>query len=115
MPLIIKLLALLFASISIAKSYIDYRKHQEPRTMFVFWSVIWIAAATIVIFPTLIDQVVAYTKERTISLGSLVSLSFIFMLYIVYRIYTKAARIEYQQAQLIRKLGLRGELKKTKK
>lgn len=113
--LLIKAIALLLAAISIIKSYLDFRKKREPQLMFVFWTIVWIVAAVLVVYPLLIERLFAYTKDQSVTLGSIMSLAFIFMLYIVYRVYAKAARIEYQQAELIRKLGLAKSLKRGKK
>jgi hypothetical protein len=110
--LVIKIIAILIAAVAISKSYIDYRKRLESKAMFFIWTVIWLAATTIIVYPLLIDELARYTKDQTITLGSLSGIAFIFMLYIVYRVYAKAARIEYQQAELIRKLGLKKSLKK---
>lgn len=105
--IIVKIIVVLVAFVSISKSYIDYRKRQESQTMFLFWACVWTLSAAIIVYPPLIDAVIKATKGQTVTIGSLTGLAFIFMLYIVYRVYTKASRIEYQQTELIRKLGLR--------
>ncbi len=110
----IKFVTILLAALAVTKSYLDYRKRLEPLLMFIFWSAVWLAAATIIVYPSLIDRVVSYTQDRTLTVSSLMGLAFVFLLYIVYRVYTKAARIEYQQAQLVRKLGLKQGLPKKK-
>lgn len=112
--MIIKLVTILLAALSVAKSYLDYRKKREPLVMFIFWAVIWILAAVLVVYPLLIERLLSYIQERTITFGSIVSMAFIFMLYIVYRVYTKAARIEYNQAELIRRIGLERSKKRKK-
>ena len=110
--LIIKIIAVLLAALSISKSYLDFRKKREPKIMFLFWTVVWVIASTITIYPALIDKIAAYSRDQSITFGSMVSLAFLFMLFIVYRVYAKVARIEYQQAELIRKLGLKKVIKK---
>jgi hypothetical protein len=109
--ILVKLAAVLIAAVSISKSYLDYRKKQESRVMFLFWSIIWCAAAIIMVYPKLIDTVISAFQGQTVTLSSITGLALIFMLYIVYRIYTKAARIEYKQNEMIRKLGLAQEFK----
>ncbi len=106
MIIVIKLLAVILALTTIAKSYLDFKKKQETLIMFVFWSVIWIIATTLVVYPLLIERINQFTKDYTLTLGSVVSLAFIFMLYIIYRVYAKAARIEYQLNNLARKISL---------
>ena len=104
--LVIKFIALFLSSFAISKSYLDYRKKREPFVMFIFWSLVWLAAAVIIIYPTLIDKLISYTQDKTINVSSLTGLAFIFMLFIVYRIYAKVARVEHQFTQLVRKTGL---------
>lgn len=111
--ILIKAIVIVVAAFSITKSYLDYRKQQESRTMFGFWMIVWVGAATVVVYPLLIDRIIQYFKDQTITVGTVISFAFIFMLFIVYRIYAKAVRIEYQQAELIRKLGLKKALKKS--
>ncbi len=110
--LFLKAVAVFLAIISITKSYLDYRKKRESLLLFVFWAAVWVVSVSIVVYPPLIDKVTASFKDQTITLGSVTGVAFIFMLYIVYRVYTKAARIEYQQGELVRKLGLRDIPKK---
>src|SRR3989338_6094225 len=100
---LIKILTLIIAFISISKTYLDYRKQHESKIMFIFWTVIWLVVTAIIMFPILIDQVVAYTQDKSITISSVIGMSFVFMLYIIYRIYSKATRIEYRQNELIRK------------
>jgi hypothetical protein len=107
--LILKGIAVLLAIVSSIKSYLDYRKKREPLIMFLFWLVLWVTATSVILYPSIIDRIAAITRDTTITIGSLTAMAFVFMLYIVYRVYTKAARIEYQQMQLIRKIGLTKE------
>lgn len=107
MIIVLKAIAVLLGLISITKTYIDYRKKREPLIMFLFWIILWIVAITILVYPVLIDRLISITQDTTITIGSLTAMAYVFLLYIVYRVYTKAARIEYQQTQLIRKLGLK--------
>ncbi len=109
---VLKAVALFLAAIAIIKTYLDYRKKRESLVMFAFWTIVWVAATSVVVYPRLIDRVLVSLKDQTITLGSVTGVAFIFMLYIVYRVYAKAARIEYQQVELIRKLGLQKILQK---
>lgn len=115
MVIFVKLIALTFAAISITKSYLDYKKKLEPRIMFLFWTVIWLVAATLAVFPVLIERIVNASQDQNITVGSFITIAFVFMLFIVYRVYAKASRVEYRQAELIRLLGLNQALKKKKK
>jgi hypothetical protein len=114
MHIIIKVIAIILAGVSISKSYLDYRKKLEPPVMFFFWTIVWLGATVLLVFPSLIDAIIASTRA-TITIGALMSLALVFMLFIVYRIYTKASRIEYQQRELIRKMALLEGIKQKRK
>jgi hypothetical protein len=111
----IKVFAIILAFIAISKSYLDYRKGLEPRIMFIFWLIVWTAATILIAYPLLIERIAIYTKDSNITIGSVTSVAFVFMLFIVYRVYAKSARIEYQLTQLIRELSIEKNLKKKDK
>jgi hypothetical protein len=111
MILIVKLVAILLALISLAKSYLDYKKGLEPKIMFIFWCIVWIVATIIVTYPILIEKIDSYFKGGGFTLGSLTGVTFIFMLFLIYRVYAKSARVEYQLTQLVRKLSLKQPIK----
>jgi hypothetical protein len=113
--ILVKVFIVGLAAVAISKSYIDYRKKYEPRIMFLGWTTVWVTATIFAIYPLLVDRLVSYTNDTTITVSSLLSTGFIFMLYIVYRVYTKAARIEHRQQELIRRLGLERGLKNSRK
>ena len=113
--LLIRIITILIAGVSISKSYIDYRHKREPAVMFIFWCVVWSIASLIIVYPPLIDKVLAYTKDKSITVGSLTGLGFLFILFIVYRIYVKVSRVEYNQTKLIREVGLHKLFTRRKK
>lgn len=101
-----KIFAILLAFIAVSKSYLDYRKRLEPLVMFIFWLVVWTIATILIAYPLLIERLNALLPEGSLTVGSLSSVAFIFMLFVIYRVYAKAARIEYQLNQLVRKTSL---------
>jgi hypothetical protein len=113
--LLIKCIAIVLAAVAITKTYLDYRKRLEPLLMFVFWTVVWISATVVIVFPGLIYQLIDYSQDRSVTIGALTGLAFIFMLYIVYRVYAKVARVEYQFTELVRKITLAEKDKGKKK
>jgi hypothetical protein len=117
MIILIKAIAVLIAIISIIKSYLDYRRKHDSWIMFLFWTFVWFGSGLVVVYPPIIDKITQVSPDQAPTVSSLIALAFIFMLYIVYRVYVKAMRIEYQQSELIRKLGLEKglNLKKQRK
>lgn len=106
MIVIIKLFAICLAVIAISKSYLDYKKGLEPTIMFIFWIIVWVGATILVAYPIVIEQITTYTKDQSLTIGSMTSVSYVFMLYIVYRIYAKAVRLEHQLSQVARGIAL---------
>lgn len=106
MIIILKSFAVMLAIIAVSKSYLDYRKRLEPKLMFFFWLAVWTVATVLVVYPLLIERINIYFRDDTITLGTVSSVAFVFMLFIVYRVYAKAARIEYQLTNLVRQIGL---------
>lgn len=106
MVIFLKAFAIFLALISLAKSYLDYKRRLEPPVMFLFWVLVWVGATVLVVYPVIIDEITTITKDSSLTIGSVTSVAYIFMLYIVYRVYTKAARLEHQLAQLTRKIAL---------
>lgn len=113
--ILIKLLAVATAFTVISKSYVDFRRHREGRTMLLFWTVLWLTTTLIVIYPLLIDKVAVFFQKQSVSLGSLVAIMFVFMLFLVYRIYKKAARIEFDLAQFTRDFSIKASKPARKK
>ena len=113
--ILIQAIAIILAALAISKSYLDYRQHREPLVMFLFWVVIWVVVAVFAVDPALIAILVSCIEKQPLNVNSIVMLGFIFLLYIVYRVYAKAARLEYRQTELIRRLALEGKINDIKK
>lgn len=113
LSILLKVFVLVLAILAVTKTYLDFRKKQEVLPMFVFWTVVWVVASAVVLMPQVVDIVAEKAKDQTITIGSVTAAAFIFLLYIVYRVYLKAARIEYRQTQMIQKLGLKQMKGKT--
>ncbi len=106
MIIIFKIAAVLLGLIAVAKSYLDYRRKYEPFIVFIFWTLVWVGSTILVAYPVLIEWFSQYTKDNSLTIGSMTSFAFIFLLYIVYRTYIKAARLERLLTELIRAQAL---------
>lgn len=101
---IIKYLALILTLLVIIKSYLAYRQRQESLTMFLFWSITWIGIIAVAFYPEIITKVFG---ERRLGVGSFLGISLVFVYFVLYRVYTKADRIEKQLHDIVRGLALK--------
>lgn len=103
-----KLFALVLGLLVITKTYLDYRKKDENLKVFLSWTLVWIGIIILTFSPMLISKAVTLIGEKSISIGKIVGMGFVFILFILYRIYIKAHRLEKQLNQLVRKIALNG-------
>lgn len=108
-----KIIALIFGLIVIAKTLTDYKKKQESWQMLIFWLVIWCGIIIIAFDPMLIAQIISHFGAGNYTIGQIAGTGFVFILFIVYRVYIKANRIEKQIMYLTRKLALK-DIQKNK-
>ena len=105
--LISRVFALLFATIVISKGVVDYKNKNESLTMTVFWTATWLVITTIAFFPSIIDSAIELAGGSRTGLGTVLGIAIIFVLFVSYRVYVKANRIEKQVNQLAKTLALR--------
>ena len=108
-----KIIALVLGLIVISKTLTDFRKKQENWQMFLFWMIVWGSIIFIAYDPNIINQVIAHFGYGSYTIGQIFGIGFVFIMFIVYRIYVKANRLEQQLNQLIRNIAL-SNLKNTK-
>jgi len=102
-----KIIALFFGLIVISKTMIDFRKKEEHWQMFLFWLAIWLGIIIVAFYPMLIDQIISHFGVGNYTIGQIAGIGFVFIMFIVYRVYIKAHRIERQLNKLIRDLALK--------
>ncbi len=107
MIILAKVLSIALGLIVISKTFLDFRKEKESLTMFVFWLITWGSVITLSVFPTLIEKFNQLVGSQGNGVNTFIGAAFVFLLFITYRVYTKANRIEQQLHQLVMKLGLR--------
>ncbi|AKM82193.1 TPA: DUF2304 domain-containing protein [Candidatus Berkelbacteria bacterium] len=111
--LLVKILSLFFGVIVIAKTMTDFKKKEENWQVFLFWIIVWLGVIFVAFNPAIINEMVLKLSNRSITVGQIVGIGFVFMLYILYRVYVKAHRQEKQFSRLIRKIALM-DLKSSK-
>ena len=84
--------------------------------MTIFWVVVWLAITSIAFFPSLVNEAIKLFGGNRTGLGTVFGMGLVFIMFISYRIYVKANRIEKHVAKLSREIALSGQdLAKIKK
>lgn len=109
-----KIIALIFGVIVIAKTLTDFRKKKENWQMFLFWLILWLGIIFIAFDPIIIDEIIIHFGHGTYTLGQIFGIGFVFIMFIVYRIYVKAHNLEQKLNYLVRQLALK-DIKEVKK
>lgn len=91
----------------IFKTTYDYKKKLENLTMSSFWIISWLGIAYVATFPEIFYKFATGLSNENIGSGTLVGLAFIFLLYITYRIYAKANRLEQKIKYIVMKIGIK--------
>lgn len=101
-----KIFAVILAVTVITKAFHDYKKKQENIVMFLFWTIAWILIAYVALKPSLFYTFVTHLSNESIGMGTFVGIAFIFLFFIVYRVYIKANRLERQIKDIVMKIGI---------
>lgn len=105
--IIARIIAIIIGITAIAKTYYDFKKHDENITMFLFWLITWCAVIAGALFPMIVIRLTNNIGQKGAGIGTLFGLIIIFILFISYRIYLKSGRTERQIHDIVMKLGLR--------
>lgn len=108
-----KIFALILGLVVITKSYLDYRKKEESLQVFLVWAALWIAIIVFAFSPALIIELSSRLGDKKITFGQIGIMGFVFILFITYRVYIKAHRLEKKINKLVQKLALK-DIKKIK-
>ena len=103
---IAKIFALVLGILVIARSLVDYRAKKESFQMTVFWVIIWIIIISVAIFPSITNKIIDLFGGDRAGLGTILGMAITFVLFINYRIYLKAQRIEKQINSIARNYAL---------
>lgn len=106
MIIIAQAFASIFAILVVSRSLVDYKQKKESLQMTLFWVVIWISVLALAFFPWLVDQIIANSGGDRTGLGTIFGMGLVFMLFVSYRIYVKANRIEKNLDKLSREFSL---------
>jgi len=107
MQIIAKTFATILAVLVASRLYLDWKAKRENPVMMVFWIGIWAAILVIAYFPSLIDKLISFLGGERAGLGTIFGMALSFLLFVNYRIYAKAQRIEKALEHLSREIALK--------
>jgi len=107
MTIIARIIAILLGVIVISKVYLDYKKRTIGLTVFLFWVIAWLGIIVLSLYPIMIDRINRAIGEDSTGLTAFFAISFVFIFFVVYRIYTRANRLEKMISDMVIKLGMR--------
>lgn len=102
-----KIIALVLTVLVLSRSISDYRSRKESLFMTIFWSVIWLIICAIALYPQMIDMLIVKLGNERAGLGTIIGVALIFVMFINYRVYIKANRVEKSLDEINRKIALR--------
>jgi len=105
MQIAAKVFATLLGILVLSRVYTDWKSKKESVVMTVFWTITWAGILLISFYPDLVRRIInIFGGERT-GLGTVFGMGLVFILYISYRVYTKANRVEKAINKLCRKIA----------
>jgi len=104
--LIAQIFATILAILVLARLFSDYKKKKESLQMTLFWTVVWLAILVMAYYPILIEKLITLLGGKRTGLGTVFGMALVFVLFVNYRIYVKAHRVEKALNELSRRLAL---------
>ena len=104
-------IAVLFSIAAMLKTYYDFRKKNESLTSVLLWFAVWLVVILVSVLPDPFSHLVERLNKEKIGIGTFVGLAFVFLLFIVYRLYLKCNRLEHKLKDLVTKIAIK-DLKK---
>lgn len=106
MIILAKIFAAVFALVVLSRSLVDYRDRKESLEMTIFWIAVWLSISAIAFFPNLVDEAIKLFGGNRSGLGTVFGMGLVFVMFISYRIYIKANRIEKNLNEVARKMTI---------
>ena len=102
-----KSLSIVLGLVVISKAYLDFKKKNDSIFMFVFWVITWMVVIIFSLFPFLINEINQLIGAEGSGVNTFIGTAFVFLLFVTYRVYTKANRLEKQIHEMVMEIGLR--------
>ena len=107
MIIIAKILSILLGIIAISKTYLDYKKRNTGLFNLLFWTVAWLLIILLSVYPVIIENISAKIGDNNSGVTAFLALSFVFLFFVVFRLYTKVDSLEQKLRDLIVKLVIK--------
>lgn len=105
--LLVKILTSFLGLIVISKTYLDYKKRHESLMMMLFWTIMWLIIVVIALKPILVMNIIKWSGNKRIGIGTFLGMFSMFLFYITYRIYNKTNRLEQKVRDMVTKLAVK--------
>ncbi|MCX6809779.1 MAG: DUF2304 family protein [Candidatus Berkelbacteria bacterium] len=106
MIIVARILATIFALIVVSRSMADYKNKKESPQMTIFWVIVWLVIAGIAFFPSLVETAIRVLGGNRSGLGTVFGMGLVFIMFVSYRIYIKANRVEKKLNEISRQFAL---------
>lgn len=103
----LRILSIFLGIIVVSKAYLDWKNKNDSLFVFLFWILSWLAVIIFSFFPILISKINFLTGQQGTGVNTFIGASFVFMLFVIYRIYRKANRLEKQIQKIVIEIGLK--------
>lgn len=110
----VKILSILLGIIAISKAYLDWKSKNDSFIVFLFWIFSWVIVIIFSLYPILISKINFLAGQQGTGVNTFIGASFVFILFVIYRIYRKANRLEKQIQKIVTEIGLK-DFNNTKK
>lgn len=89
-----KILSIVLGVIAISKTYLDYKKRITGIFNLLFWLVTWLLIILLSVYPVIIENISTKIGDNNSGVTAFLALSFVFLFFVVFRLYTKVDRLE---------------------
>jgi len=106
MAIILIILATLLGGIALAKTILAWRAKEESTAVSLFWLLVWLAIVVVAWRPMIFNDITALLEGRSASIGQIAGVGFVLLIFVVYRMYLKAQRLEQKIVSIVRQGAL---------
>jgi hypothetical protein len=102
MAIILKIIASFLGGIALAKTILALRAKEESLAVSIFWFATWLAIIVAAWRPMIFSEVTSLLKGQSTSIGQIAGVGFVLLVFVVYRMYLKAQRLEQKIVSIVR-------------